>query len=578
VLLLACGGGGTPTTPAAPTYSVGGTLTGLSAGKSVSVSLNGSAPIVLSANGVYSSGSGAVSGTNYIVTIAAQPVNATCTVSNGTGTIASSNVTNVSVTCVDTPVGNIALKVVNASTGLGITGALIKIGDQNIVTDAQGKVLATDVVAANRVPVVVTANNFAEGLGVVSVSNSATADLLVKLLPVGATATIDNAVGGTVTVAGSSAQVVLPANSFNTTGNVTIKLTPVNPALDASVMPGDFTSANGTQNIESFGALIVTPTDSSGLAVNLATGKTATIRIPAVSKSGNYAPTIPLYYVDKATGSWVQEGTATLAGVAPNQYYEGIVSHFSTWNADRAVDSVTYTSCVKDTLGAPVVGVIVTSDGIDYIGKASTVTDSAGKFTVSMKKSATASITGAKGADLLTNTISKTSSLANLTDTVNCLILAPIANSIKIKLTWGQNPRDIDSHLFTPSGTHIYFGSKGSLTAAPFANLDVDDTTSYGPEVVTINRLMVGTYSYGIDLYAGSGTITASPTQVELNIGGNLRVFTPPAGEPASYPYLSMFTMTVAANCAVTINAVNTWLAYVPSTPVASTPVYCTAP
>ncbi len=575
-VLAACGGGGgTPATT--PTYSVGGTLSGLSAGKSVSISLNGSAPVALTANGVYTSGAGLADGASYAVTVATQPVRANCSVTNGSGKIAAANVSNVSVSCADLPVGNIAVKVVNANTGLAIVGATLVIGDQTFTTDSQGKFNAPNVLVGARVPVIVSATDFAEGLGVTSVAATATSDVLVKLLPLGTTASINNATGGTVSVPGSTAQVVLPANAFNTTGTVTVKVTPINPSLDASVMPGDYTSNNGAQSIESFGALIVTPTDSNGQAVNLASGKTATIRIPAVDKSGAYPATMPLYYVDKTTGSWVQEGNATLGGVAPNRYYEGTVSHFSTWNADRPLETVTYSSCVVDTLGVRVPGVIVGSDGITYIGRASAVTDALGNFTVAMKKSATAAITGAKGADLLTNTVSKTSSTANLTDTT-CLILAPIANSIKIKLTWGQNPRDIDSHLFTPSGTHVYFGNQGSLTSAPFANLDVDDTSSYGPEVVTINRLMVGTYFYGLDLYAGTGTMTASPTQVELNIGGNLRIFTPPTGEPASNPYLNMFSITVAANCAVTVTPVNTWLTTVPSAPTAATPVYCVAP
>jgi hypothetical protein len=480
-------------------------------------------------------------------------------------------------TPVATPKGKIALKVINGSTGAPIAAASVTVGGQTVTTDAQGLSTISNVEIANRVGVVITAPTFAEGLGVTAVAESATSNLVVKLLPLGTTGTIDNAVGGTVSVPNSTAKVILPANAFNATGSVTVQVTPINPSLDASIMPGDFTTANGTQNIESFGALIVSPKNSAGQAVNLAAGKTAIIRIPAVSKSAALASTIPLFYVDTATGSWIQEGTATLAGTAPNQYYEGTVSHFSTWNADRALDTVTYASCVVDTLGVPVSGVRVSSDGIDYIGLASSVTDAAGNFTVAMKKSATAAFTGSKGADLLTNTVSKSSSTANFSSTT-CLILAPIANSIKIKLTWGQNPNDLDSYLFTPRGDRINFSNRGSLSAAPFANLDVDDTSSYGPEIVTINRLMVGTYNYGIHLYSGAGTITTSPTQVEVNIGGNIRIFTPPAGEQSFYPYLAMFNLTVASNCAVTVTPVNTWMASRPSATTLTTPSYCVAP
>ena len=67
---------------------------------------------------------------------------------------------------------------------------------------------------------------------------------------------------------------------------------------------------------------------------------------------------------------------------------------------------------------------------------------------------------------------------------------------LRLTLTWGENPRDLDSHLWTPSieGSpyHVYFGSKGSENSRPYAQLDVDDVSSYGPENITIKRLFNG--------------------------------------------------------------------------------------
>jgi hypothetical protein len=233
---------------------------------------------------------------------------------------------------------------------------------------------------------------------------------------------------------------------------------------------------------------------------------------------------------------------------------------------------------VQDAAGVRISGVRVTSDGVNYAGSASGLTNASGSFTVSMKKNATAVFTGVKG-DLLSNSVSKTSLAVDLTDNA-CLVLgSTAANSVKIKLSWGENPEDVDSHLITPSGEQIFYQNEGSLGIAPFANLDVDDVTSFGPEVITVRRLMVGTYSYGIQLFDGVGSLTASPARVELSIGSTLRVFTPPAGEVANTRFLRMFNLVVDNACNITVVPTGVWETNRPSqVDPTTTPVYCTAP
>lgn len=68
------------------------------------------------------------------------------------------------------------------------------------------------------------------------------------------------------------------------------------------------------------------------------------------------------------------------------------------------------------------------------------------------------------------------------------------AGEYAIVLTWGATPSDLDSHLFTTSGSstdHIWFGSQSDPNSS---FLDVDDTTSYGPETVTIRRFSADKY------------------------------------------------------------------------------------
>jgi hypothetical protein len=93
------GGGGESQTPAS-TYSISGSIAGLS-GADVKLDAGAAGTVDVSANGSFSFPKPIQSGTSYNVQVAAQPGNPaqTCTVTNGTGTVAGTNVTTVSVTC-----------------------------------------------------------------------------------------------------------------------------------------------------------------------------------------------------------------------------------------------------------------------------------------------------------------------------------------------------------------------------------------------------------------------------------------------------------------------------------------------
>ena len=89
-------------TCATNTYTVGGTLSGLDTADSESVVLqnNGGDNLMRNANGSFIFPIMVAEGATYQVTVLTQPATQTCTVSNGTGTMGGSNVTNVGVSCV----------------------------------------------------------------------------------------------------------------------------------------------------------------------------------------------------------------------------------------------------------------------------------------------------------------------------------------------------------------------------------------------------------------------------------------------------------------------------------------------
>jgi uncharacterized protein YfaP (DUF2135 family) len=62
--------------------------------------------------------------------------------------------------------------------------------------------------------------------------------------------------------------------------------------------------------------------------------------------------------------------------------------------------------------------------------------------------------------------------------------------------------------------------------------LNVDDTDGYGPETITIRRLVEGTYVYAVKHYSGDGNLAHSGAQVEVfSPAERVRRFTnPPCG------------------------------------------------
>jgi hypothetical protein len=100
-------------------------------------------------------------------------------------------------------------------------------------------------------------------------------------------------------------------------------------------------------------------------------------------------------------------------------------------------------------------------------------------------------------------------------------------NDFRIVITWGQDPRDLDSHVEGPladGGTfHVCYYDKDAYDSGRHVcNLDVDDTDSYGPETVTLTTMDNGTYYYYVHHYAGNGTIATSSAQINVYQGAAL--------------------------------------------------------
>lgn len=474
-----------------------------------------------------------------------------------------------------------------ASDGTGaIANATIEVGTVRTTSGGDGS-YTLSVPVADRAVVHADADGFAEGVSIARVTAGQNPPLTLQLVRVGFTQNVPIASGGTIADANSSAQVILPGNGLiprtggSPAANVVVSVTPISVASRTSDMPGDFTASTGGNSspIESFGAMLIDVRDSNNIRYSLAPGSTSTIRIPVSTRSGNVPATIPLFYLDDSTGRWIQEGQATLVTNGSNPYYEGSVSRLTYWNADLVTETIVVTGCVRSDVGQPVANAFVESDGIDYSGSSQALTAADGSFQIPIRKSGKATITAFVGSQL-TNTVTAGPSATDIA-LDPCLVTTTSTDGFNIKLTWGEIPNDLDSHLFTPNEGHVFWNNAlGSLTAFPFAKLDVDDLVSFGPEVVTISKLMQGTYVYAVHNYSRRNdpnipTITESPGRVELTRNGNTSVFAPPANEGVRV-WWHVFNIVVDAQCNVTVTPVNAWLDQAPTPSPAGTPAFCT--
>jgi len=100
------------------------------------------------------------------------------------------------------------------------------------------------------------------------------------------------------------------------------------------------------------------------------------------------------------------------------------------------------------------------------------------------------------------------------------------AGNLRFVLNWGSTPLDLDSHLLTPeiegSRYHVYYEAEGNATAAPYALLDYDITTGFGPETMTIYQRKPGIYKYYVHNYSGSPAINLSRAVVQIYDAGGL--------------------------------------------------------
>ena len=114
--------------------------------------------------------------------------------------------------------------------------------------------------------------------------------------------------------------------------------------------------------------------------------------------------------------------------------------------------------------------------------------------------------------------------------------LAPYSENIRIVLTWGETPDDLDSHLAKMNSEtrewHVFYDDENPTGAE--SSLDVDDVDSYGPETITLTTIdNNATYKYYVHDYENldsidSDALSNSGAKITMYIEENEYVFNVP--------------------------------------------------
>ncbi|MDR1690061.1 MAG: carboxypeptidase regulatory-like domain-containing protein, partial [Clostridiales bacterium] len=138
------------------------------------------------------------------------------------------------------------------------------------------------------------------------------------------------------------------------------------------------------------------------------------------------------------------------------------------------------------------------------------------------------------------------------------------SGQLRIVLRWGENPRDLDSHLTGPGNSggsfHVYYVSRNYYDGtALIANLDLDDTTSFGPETTTLYVPTDGTYTFYVYNYSGGLDISASNATVTVYVGNNntpSNVFSVPKTNTGRYWTVFRYVFNSSTRTIVPVNIV----------------------
>ena len=294
-----------------PTYTIGGTISDLTG--TVILQNNAGDNLSCSATGSFTFATALHSSDAYAVTVLTQPTGQTCAVSSGSGTVASVNITNVSVSCADngdsTSPTVTAFTIPSTSTSLTVSISSFTATDDTAVTGYKLTESATapEAGAAGWTETAPTSHIF-------TTEGSNTLYAWAK-----------DAAGNVSTSLNDSVTITLPTYTIGgTISDLTGTVILQNNAGDnlSCSATGSFTFATALHSSDAYAVTVLTQPTGQTCAVSSGSGTVASVNITNVSVScaDSAAPTVPSNLIGSASSSsqinlsWGASSDLNLAG------------------------------------------------------------------------------------------------------------------------------------------------------------------------------------------------------------------------------------------------------------------------
>lgn len=327
-----------PAPTPAPTYSVGGTVSGVSTGKSVTLLDNGGDAVAVSADGNFQFPTKLVQGKPYAATVSTWPSGENCTVTNGSGTVGTANVTNIAVTCTLKPLfayavnsndGTISAFTLDVTTGMPVAnGPAVPVGSGplSLIIDPAGKY----VYVANAADSTITTLSIDPNTGLLTVVGSPTATGIQPN-------SIARTPNGKFAYTANFGDNTLSAFSVNTGTGALTALAPITAGATPSTVTinsaGTFAyvvNANSGNTAGTAMAFAINSSTGAFTQVGTPVGTGNTPQFIAVTPAGSFAyvansadNTIGIYSIGNA-GALAASGTPVSTGANSNPYYMAI--------------------------------------------------------------------------------------------------------------------------------------------------------------------------------------------------------------------------------------------------------------
>ena len=246
-----------------------------------------------------------------------------------------------------------------------VSAAQVKCSGSTYTTDANGLFVIKNVQLDKYVSTV-TVNKAGYYKGIRSFAASPTMNYVsIKLIPKTITGTVSATAGGPVNLSNGtiltlqSNSVVIKSSGAAYSGTVNVYASYIDPTTSdfSARVPGSMMGqdASNMYVLASTGMMAVELESATGEALQLATGKPASIKLPIPSSLIGKAPaTIDTWSLDDR-GVWIKDGTATRNG----DFYEMQVSHFSFWNCDFPQNAIYLTIHLHDQNNQPLTNTLV---------------------------------------------------------------------------------------------------------------------------------------------------------------------------------------------------------------------------